>query len=133
MAICVCEGLCKLMLLCVDDEPIGLEVRKAVLERLGYEVVTASSGQEALQAFAANPVTAAVLDFSMPDMNGGQVAAELKRLNPELKIMMLSGDLDLPTEVTNLVDICAVKGTSPTALLFGVQQLMFFTTENLQL
>ena len=111
------------MLLCVDDEPLGLEVRKAVLQRLGYTVLTASSGHEALATFAANPVTAVVLDYSMPEMNGGQVAAELKRLKPELKIMMLSGDLDLPNEITNLVDVCGVKGMSASTLLAGVQQL----------
>ena len=64
--------------LCIDDEPQGLVVRKAILRNKGYEVLTATSGPEGLKLFEANPIDAVVLDYSMPGMNGGQVAAELE-------------------------------------------------------
>jgi CheY-like chemotaxis protein len=114
----------KVVLLCVDDEPLGLEVRKVVLQRQGYDVLTATSGREALKMFAENPVTAVILDYSMPEMNGGQVAAELKHLNPQVKILLLSAYLDLPEEISKYVDARAVKATSPTAFLSALQQLL---------
>ena len=112
------------MLLCVDDHPFGLKVLKLLLQRQGYDVVTATSGQEALKIFAENPIKAVVLDYAMPEMNGAEVAAELKRLRPEIKIMMLSAHRDLPDEVFNLVDMRMVKGIPPGEFLAGVQQLM---------
>jgi len=113
-----------MLLLCVDDEPVGLEIRKVMLERQGFEVLTATNGHDALRLFAANPIRAAVLDYAMPGMNGGELAAELRRLKPDLKIMMLSAHIDLPDEVVSLVDMRVVKGTSPTAFLAGVKQLL---------
>ena len=114
----------KIVLLCVDDEPLGLEVRKVVLQRQGYDVLTATSGREALKVFADNPITAVILDYSMPEMNGCQIAAELKRMNPAVKILLLSAYLDLPDEVTKYVDARAVKATSPKAFLSALQQLL---------
>jgi CheY-like chemotaxis protein len=112
------------MLLCVDDHPFGLKVLKLMLQQQGYAVLTASSGHEALQIFAANPVRAVVLDYAMPEMNGGEVAAEMKRLKPAVKLLMLSAYTDLPEEATNLVDIRMVKGIPPGDFLTGVQQLL---------
>jgi len=112
------------MILCIDDEPKGLQVRKMVLEHQGYSVLTATSGREGLRLFAANPVKAVVLDYAMPEMDGCQVAAELRRLNPEIKILLLSAYPDLPQEVLDLVDGRVVKGTSPTAFLIELQQIL---------
>jgi CheY-like chemotaxis protein len=87
-------------------------------------VLTAKNGHEALRTFSANPVRAAVLDYTMPGINGGELAAKLKRLQPEIKVMMLSAELNLPSEVTRLVDVSVVKGTSRMAFLAGVKQLL---------
>jgi CheY-like chemotaxis protein len=118
------EEIRKTVLLCVDDEPLGLEVRKVVLQRQGYDVLTATSGREALKIFASNTIKAVILDYSMPEMNGGEVAAELKRLRPEVKILLLSAYLDLPDDVSKYVDARAVKATSPTAFLSALRQLL---------
>jgi CheY-like chemotaxis protein len=113
-----------MMLLCIDDEPIGLQVRKLLLQREGYEVLTALSGVEGLQLFNANPVSAVVLDYSMPGMNGDQVAEEMKRLNPSVKILLLSAYVDLPDEALKWVDRRAVKGVSPASFLAELEQLL---------
>ncbi len=110
------------MILCVDDEPTGLMVRKALLERQGYEVMTAMSGPESLRLFMAYPVEAVVLDYAMPGMNGDQVAAAMKQLKPEIKILLLSAYVDLPEEALKWVDRRAVKGVSPTSFLEELQQ-----------
>ena len=111
-------------ILCIDDEPNGLVARKAILKNKGYEVLTALSGPEGLKLFKANPVNAVVLDYAMPGMDGGQVAAELKRLNPDIKILLLSAYVDIPKETLQRVDKQSVKGVSPTSFLVDLEQLL---------
>lgn len=112
------------MILCVDDEPTGLRIRKILLQREGYEVLTALDGPEGIELFNANPVRAVVLDYSMPGMNGGQVAAEMKRLKPSVKILLLSAYVDLPADALKFVDKRSVKGVSPLTFLEDLQQLL---------
>ncbi len=112
------------MILCIDDEPKGLLVRQMVLESQGYEVLTATSGREGLELFAAHPQCAVVLDYAMPDMDGGMVAAELRKLKPEVKILLLSAYVELPESCLKLVDARAVKGASPASLLTTLRQLL---------
>ena len=112
------------MILCIDDEPVGLQVRKILLQRQGYEVLTALNGAEGLNLFRTNPIKAVILDYSMPGMNGDQVAAEMKRLNPAVRILLLSAYVDLPEEVLRSVDKRTIKGMSPTSFLEDLQQLL---------
>jgi CheY-like chemotaxis protein len=112
------------MILCVDDEPTGLTVRKMLLQRKGYEVLTAPGGPEGIELLMSNPVRAVVLDYAMPGMDGGQVAAEMKRLNPSVKILLLSAYVDLPADALEFVDKRSVKGESPIAFLEDLQQLL---------
>jgi CheY-like chemotaxis protein len=112
------------MILCIDDEATGLLVRKMMLQREGYEVLTALSGPEGLELFRSNPVEAVVLDYAMPGMDGGQVAEELKHLNPMIKILLLSAYVDLPETALKWVDSRVVKGMSPTSFLAELKQLL---------
>lgn len=111
-------------ILCIDDDPKGLAVRKMLLESQGYEVVTASSGREGLALFASRPAVVVVLDYAMPEMNGAEVAAALKRLDPEIKILLFSAYVDLPEEVLRWVDAYVIKGDHPTSFIAAVQQLL---------
>jgi CheY-like chemotaxis protein len=72
----------------------------------------------------AHPVEAVVLDYAMPGMNGDQVAAAMKRLKPEVKILLFSAYVDLPEEALKWVDKRAVKGVSPMSFLEDLQQLL---------
>ncbi len=112
------------LILCVDDEPTGLRVRKMLLESKGYKVVTATSGREALEVFAQYPISAVVLDYAMPEMNGDQVAIALKHLNPSVKILLFSAYMNFPEEVLRWVDGCAVKGEHPATLFNALQELL---------
>lgn len=112
------------MILCIDDEPTGLLIRKMLLESCGYRVLTATGGREGLDLFAANPVRAVVLDYAMPGMDGGEVAAELKRRDPGVKILLLSAYVDLPEDALKWVDKRAVKGVAPGAFLADLRQLL---------
>ena len=105
------------LVLCVDDEVVGLQVRKILLERAGYEVLTALDGRTGLEVFASQPVQAVVLDYTMPGMNGGEVANRMRQTKPEIPILLLSANIALPAEITALVDIYMTKGEGAPVLL----------------
>jgi CheY-like chemotaxis protein len=105
------------LVLCVDDERIGLEVRKILLERAGYTVLTASDGPSGLAVFSAEPVEAVVLDYSMPGMHGGEIASQMKQIKPEVPILLLSAYIGLAPEVTSLVNLYMTKGEGAPVLL----------------
>jgi CheY-like chemotaxis protein len=112
------------LVLCVDDEQIGLRVRKILLERAGYRVLTAPDGRSALEIFSAEPVEAVVLDYSMPGMDGGEVAVKMRKTKPDVPILLLSAYLDLPPEVTSLVALYMTKGEGAPALLTNLSNLL---------
>ncbi len=112
------------MILCIDDEELGLRVRGMVLERTGYRVKTALDGETGLRFFANEAVDAVVLDYFMPGMNGGEVAAEMRRLHPEVPIILLSAYINLPSEVVQMVDCTILKGEGPETLLSKLREVL---------
>ncbi len=98
-------------ILCIDDEAAGLVARKLLLESAGHRVIEARSGEEGIQLFKSLKVDAVILDYWMSGMKGTAVASELKRINPEVPIIMVSGMADLPGEAAGLVDQWIIKGT----------------------
>ncbi len=105
------------LVLCVDDETIGLDVRRMLLERAGYRVLTALDGQTGLDLFAAEPVEVVVLDYAMPGMHGGEVARRMRQVKPHVPILMLSAYTSLPTDVTQTVTLAMTKGEGAPELL----------------
>jgi len=81
------------LVLVADDDDIPRETAVAMLEALGYTVVVASGGREALERFAERPDEwkAAVLDLRMGDVNGDAVARELRASRPGLPVVLASG------------------------------------------
>jgi CheY-like chemotaxis protein len=112
------------LVLCVDDETIGLEVRRMLLERAGYRVLTALDGKTGLDIFEREPVEAVVLDFSMPGMSGGEVAKRMREVKPAVPILMLSAYTSLPPEVSQTVDLAMTKGEGAPALLRNLGSLV---------
>ena len=110
--------------LCIDDETVGLRVRTMLLERAGYRVLGALDGPAGLALFAANPVDAIVLDYSMPGMTGAEVVIELRRINPAVPILMLSAYTSLPSNLVKLVDETMTKGEGAPALLEKLGSLL---------
>lgn len=99
-------------ILCIDDNPGVLTLHRMVLESTGYSVLTAASAQAGLALFASCPADAVLLDYGMPEMNGGEVAAAMKAMKPEIPILMLSALPSLP-EDARPVDAFVTKGQSP--------------------
>jgi CheY-like chemotaxis protein len=112
------------LVLCVDDELVGLRVRKILLERAGYRVLTALNGAAGLEIFVSEPVEAVVLDYSMPGMHGGEVASRMRQAKPNIPILLLSAYIGLPAEVTSLVDLYMTKGEGAPVLLKKLGSLL---------
>lgn len=112
------------LVLCVDDEAVGLRIRKILLERAGYKVLTAPDGNAGLEIFAAQPVEAVVLDYSMPGMHGGEVARRMRQAKPEVPILLLSAYVGLPAEVRSVVDVYMTKGEGAPTLLKRLKNLL---------
>ena len=112
------------LILCVDDELVGLRVRKILLERAGYRVLTAMDGPAGLSLFENEPIEAVVLDYSMPGMHGGEVAGRMRQIKPRVPILLLSAYIGLPAEVTSLVDLYMTKGEGAPMLLQKLESLL---------
>ena len=80
-------------ILFVDDEEVILEVNRDILEYLGYRVLTAGSGYEAIDIYRErqNEIDLVIQDMVMPGMNGAETFHALKRLNPAIKVILASG------------------------------------------
>ncbi|MBT8491230.1 MAG: PAS domain S-box protein [Deltaproteobacteria bacterium] len=80
-------------ILIVDDEPMVLEIGQEMLKVLGFKVLTARNGNEAVSICRKNKaqIDMVVLDMIMPGMDGGNTYDILKKMNPELKVLLSSG------------------------------------------
>jgi len=106
----------KRVILCIDDDEAILLHEKALLERSGYAVLIASSAQLGLSLLTACDFDAVILDYEMPDMNGYDVASEIKWLRPELVVILFSGG-EVPIEALALVDAFLPKPDASQELL----------------
>ena len=78
-------------ILVMDDDLLALESLESYLKQAGYTVVTASSAREAVEQARDNPCDVALLDMKMPEMDGFQVAAMLRQLQPDLRVVIFTG------------------------------------------
>jgi CheY-like chemotaxis protein len=112
------------ILVWIDDYEPGLILYKALFENLGFRVLTASHGGTGLDLVATHPADAVVVDYEMPEMDGGAVAASIRHSQPDLPIVMFSGSLMLPRRVRNLVDAVCDKAGSSDQLLATIQRVL---------
>ena len=111
--------------LCIDDEQTALQLRQHLLEQAGYKVLAAKSGRQGVNAFKSEAVNAVILDYWMADMNGMQVARELRKLNPAVPIIILSAYGELLDESLGIADIWIRKGEEdPQVLLARLDELL---------
>lgn len=111
-------------LLWIDDFQLGLEMYRAMFERLGYRILTASSGEKGLQIAASHDVDLVVTDYEMPGMNGEAVALALKTLKPHVPVILFSGSTTLSDRALHLVDACCDKAGSREELLAAIHFLL---------
>lgn len=97
------------LILSVDDEPAILLTRQQILEDMGYEVLSACDGEQALHQFSNQPVNLVLLDYLMPRKDGGVVAREMKQRKPSVPIILVSAS-PIPAETLGYVDHRIDKG-----------------------
>ena len=80
-------------ILLIDDEAMILEVGQELLGELGYTVITANGGEEALRVFEKNrdKIQLVIMDMIMPAMSGGETFDRLKAISPDIRILLSSG------------------------------------------
>jgi len=96
-------------LLCIHRDPAQL----TLLRENGYELVTATNGSEGLRLLMSRPVDAIVLEYHLGLLDGVVVAAEIKKAKPQLPIVMLADDLELPEGALKSVDALVTKADGP--------------------
>jgi len=115
----------KPLILCVDDISSVLEGRQMLLEGDGYRVLAATSGKDALQVFASNPVDLALFDQHMPQMNNGDVTAiHMRACKPDVPIALLSCDEQPPPGALETIDAFISRAEPITSLLEKVDYLL---------
>jgi CheY-like chemotaxis protein len=114
----------KRRLLCVDDDSSFRQLYKHWLTTHGFEVTVAANGPQALKLFLTRKVDAVLTDFEMPGMTGGELAARLKRLRPELPVVLVSGSKTAVETPPHGIDLAIAKGAPVAKLVDQVDSLL---------
>ena len=105
----------KTVILCVDDEENPLILRKLVLEKAGYRVLTATSAVQALAVVASRRIDLVLSDYMMPGTSGAELARQIKELWPRLPIILHSGVNEIPADA-GCADLFLSKVEGPATL-----------------
>jgi DNA-binding response OmpR family regulator len=107
-------------LLCVHPDPAQL----SLLEENGYELITASNGSDGLRLFLSQPVDAIVFDYQLCLSDGSALAAEIKRVKPQLPIVILADTVELPHDALKFANALVAKSDGPHFLLATVRSVL---------
>ena len=114
-------------ILCIDDVPQALFLRKSLLETNGYEVLTACDGPDGIGLARSHSVDAVLLDYDLPGMMGDEVAVVLKREHPRVPIIVLTGYAwGVPEMLLRISHGYVHKGDEPAVLLTVIEQVLKF-------
>ena len=83
----------KPLLLCVEDDPIALRLRRSVLEQNGFEVIGVSTAHDALRVLHESPVCATITDHMLQESTGAELSRQMKRIKPDVPIILDSGNV----------------------------------------
>lgn len=114
-------------ILLVDDNPDGLIVRRCLLEEIGCCVQIAVDGEEGLKLFKLAKFDVVVTDYRMPGMNGGELIQRIRVLDPNARIILLSGfvePLGLTEQNTGADAVISKSANEPAHLVRWVKRLV---------
>ncbi len=106
--------------LVVDDEQISVSIRADLLRLSGYDVLTAHTGGEGLDLFLRYRADVTVLDLVLPDLDGEDVLRRIREIQPDARVIVLTGRLDVPDYVQDQATAVLVKGSGAQALLDAI-------------
>jgi len=78
-------------LLCVENRPEYMDALKYMLKTAGYEVTAATNGDQALRLLTSLDVDGVLLEYNLPDAIGSAVRAEMKRIKPDVPVLLFAG------------------------------------------
>ena len=110
-------------LLCVDDEDVPRMLRKLILQKQGYRVVTAVSGKEALTMLDEGEINLVLSDQLMPGMTGTELAKVIKAERPAMPVILISGVNEIPEDAM-YVDRFVSKVEGPERLFQAVLEVL---------
>ena len=113
----------KAIILCVDDEENPLMLRKLVLQKAGYGVITAKSAEEALGIMGARQVDLVLSDQLMPGKTGVELARQIKAEHPAVAVILLSGVNEIPPGA-DWADAFLSKLEGPDSLCREIEALL---------
>jgi CheY-like chemotaxis protein len=87
-------------ILCVDDEETPRTLRKLILQKQGYQVVTAGSGDEALEVLNRAKIDLVLSDQMMPGMTGTELTKSVKAMRPAMPVILISGVNEIPEDAS---------------------------------
>ncbi len=108
-------------ILCVEDNKAYLRLRKAVLEREGYLVLTASTGSEALSILRREPVCLVLSDHMLRGTTGVALATRMKKMKPHFPVVLYSGQVP---EAMGSVDCFISKDETVASFLSIISSLI---------
>jgi CheY-like chemotaxis protein len=111
-------------LLCVDDDSNFRTFYETLLGTHGYDVTLAASGRQALKLFLSRKIDAVLTDFEMPGMSGTELAARLKRLRPDLPVLLVSASKSAVEAPPEAVDASVAKGVPVSTLIDQVETML---------
>jgi len=111
-------------ILWIDDFEAGLALYKRMFEDVGFNVLTASSGQAGAQLASLNRIDIVVTDYEMPGINGLEVAASVKSVNPHTPVLLFSGSSLVPLRARRVVDAFCDKAGPRSDLLAAIHSLL---------
>ena len=111
-------------ILCIDDDPNLLVLRRRLLQRAGYFVLATNGGPNGLKVFSTGMVDAVVLDYAMPMMNGGAVAAQMRQIKGDVPLILVSGGSIIPEEDLALFNLSITKAEPPGVLLSAIKEIL---------
>lgn len=114
--------------LLIDDNAIQAATRQTILKRAGYFVIAALNAVRALQQLQNNElpieVGLVITDHLMPEMNGADFVRELRKIRPQLPVLVISGLEEAAADYEGLNVVFRVKPLLPDHLLASVHSLM---------
>lgn len=114
--------------LLIDDNAIQAATRQTILRRAGYYVIAALNPVRALEQFRNNefpaPIGAIITDHLMPGMSGSEFVRELRKTNPELPVMVISGLEEAEPEYDGMNVRFLLKPLSPELLLSNLREIL---------
>jgi CheY-like chemotaxis protein len=114
-------------ILLVDDNHDGLLVRRSLLEEVGCRVKIAINGEDGLKLFEAEKFDVVVTDYRMPRMDGAELIQRIRRLDPNARVILLSGfvePLGLTEQNTGADAVITKSFNEPAHLVRSVKRLV---------